>query len=196
MIQKSEQLLFSAEQAILHQRNRFVKTRTPYFVLTQGLASLQIPGVIQDPSEIPVRGTINPSGDLSDNEKVAHKDLLLDFARCYHMIYKNRAVLFSWLPGLSRSLLCKSHLAKRWPAPQKQTKAFASPWKGVWFTGEEVSVQDKSQLLWGVIWEQWREEEEWLNLSYLFTVKVFIFKLFAQTWRQKASKLNFIQLHG
>lgn len=79
MIQKPEQLLFSADQAMLHQRNRFFKTRSPCFALIQGLAPLQRPGVIQDPSEIPVRGIINPSGDLSDNWKVAHKDLLLDF---------------------------------------------------------------------------------------------------------------------
>lgn len=36
------------------------------------------------------------------------------------MIYRNRAVLFSWLPALSRSLLCKSHLADLFPN-NKQT---------------------------------------------------------------------------
>lgn len=130
VIQKAKQLLFSADQATPHQRNRFFKTRPAFisWILNSSAA----------------RGSINPSGNLTDNGKVTHKDLLCFPPVSYHKVCKNRAVLFWWLPGLSRSLLCKSHLQKlsRPPKRNKSILAFASSlWKSVWPTGEECACR-------------------------------------------------------
>lgn len=92
MIQNPEQMLLSADQAILPQRDRFFKTRPASFVLTQGLVPLHKPEVIPNPSS--ARGSINASGDLTDNWNVTHKELLLDFFPPPHRKFcKNRAVL-------------------------------------------------------------------------------------------------------